>query len=93
MARRRVVLAWVTPSILVAVVVGTAWSLAAGLACFAAGMAIAVLAGRGPRSSALAIGGIRVRGTCEECGSALQSRVGLPDSTCRTCGHQQSWTR
>jgi hypothetical protein len=90
-ARRSALLAWLTPAVLVAVVVGTAWSMLAGAACFVVGMAVAVRASRGTRPAGLAVGGVAVRSGCERCGAALQGRMGLPDATCRGCGHRQSW--
>jgi hypothetical protein len=29
---------------------------------------------------------------CQNCGAPLQSHAGLPERTCRNCGHVQSWT-
>ena len=92
-ARRNVLYAWLLPSVIVAVVVGTAWSLVAGLALFLVGMALAVRASRGTQPAGLAIGGVGMRNSCEECGAALQNRLGAPGDTCPSCGHRQSWAK
>ncbi len=28
---------------------------------------------------------------CQKCGAPLRSHAGLPERTCPSCGHQQSW--
>lgn len=30
---------------------------------------------------------------CEKCEASLQGVVGIPRSTCTSCGHRQSWAR
>jgi hypothetical protein len=93
MNRRNVLLAWLTPAVIVAVVVGTAWSVWAGITLFAVGVAVAIRAGRNTRPAGLAIGGVGMSRNCEECGAMLGNRLGSPDETCTACRHRQSWAK
>jgi len=75
--------------VVLALVIGV-WSRLAAEILIAAGLIALVLLAlrKRPRTGPLSISD-----TCERCGSLLQERAGLPEPTCRACGHRQSWAR